>query len=113
MVDEATDMTAFGGREKAVDMVYVRPVLLGSLMQNLYKTPKAQLCYFATPHRLHTAQLQVFQRDRIIRGTEFMGELPLPVLALMGNTGMHPCQGASCLTAMARTTHFPRQRPRG
>jgi hypothetical protein len=37
-----------------------------------------------------------------------MGELPLPVLPLMGNTGMHPCQGASCLTAMARTTHFPR-----
>jgi hypothetical protein len=82
MVDEATDMTAFGGREgaalscgpsahavagnaaplswgrsavadagnKAVDMVYVRPVLLGSLMQNLYKAPKAQIGHFATPH---------------------------------------------------------------
>gem|GEM_PF-5615262 len=42
-----------------------------------------------------------------------MGELPLPVLPLMGNTGMHPCQGSACLTAMARTTHFPRQRPIG
>ena len=60
MVDEATDMTAFGGREKAVDMVYVRPVLLGSLMQNLHKTPKAQIGHFATPHHLHTAQLQVW-----------------------------------------------------
>src|SRR5262245_18480841 len=100
MVDEAIDMTAFGGREgaalscgpsahavagnaaplswgssaiadagyRAVDMVYVHPVLLGSvaaaaagaLMQNLHKTPKAQIGHFAAPHHLHTAQLQVF-----------------------------------------------------
>ena len=76
MVDEATDMTAFGGWEaaplswgrsavadagnKAVDIVYVHTVLLGSLMQNLHKTPKAQIGHFATPHHLHTAQLQVF-----------------------------------------------------
>ena len=60
IVNEATDMTAFGGREKTVDMVYMRPVLLGSLMQNLHKVPKAQIGHFAPPHRLHTAQLQVF-----------------------------------------------------
>ena len=84
MVDEATDMPAFGGWEaaplswgrsavadagnKAIDMVYVHSVLLGSvaaaaagaLMQNLHKTPKAQIGHFATPHHLHTAQLQIF-----------------------------------------------------
>jgi len=41
MIDEATDMAAFGGREKAVDVMDMRPVLLGSLMQNLYKPAKA------------------------------------------------------------------------
>ena len=72
MVDEATDMTAFGGREaaplswgrsavadagnKAVDMVYVRPVLLGSvaaaaagaLMQNLHnvRAIDVQVCFW-------------------------------------------------------------------
>ena len=57
MVDEATDMAAFGGREaaplswgrsavadagnKAVDVMDMRAVLLGSLMQNLHKPAKA------------------------------------------------------------------------
>ena len=35
MVDEATDMAAFGGREKAVDVMDMRAVLFGSLVQNL------------------------------------------------------------------------------
>jgi hypothetical protein len=31
MVDEATDMAAFGGREKAVDVMDIRAVLFGSV----------------------------------------------------------------------------------
>jgi hypothetical protein len=37
MVDEATDRAAFGGWEKAVDVMDMRAVLFGSLVQNLHK----------------------------------------------------------------------------
>jgi hypothetical protein len=49
IVDEATDMTAFGGREKAVDVVYMGAELLSSLMQDLYKAPKAHIGDLASP----------------------------------------------------------------
>jgi hypothetical protein len=72
-VDEATDMTPFGRGEKAVDMVHMRPVLRCGLVHNLLKAPKAQSCDFAPPQRLHAAQVQVFQIDRVIGGTQFVG----------------------------------------
>ena len=57
MVDEATDMAAFGGREKAADVMDMRAVLFGSLVQNLHKPAKAQIRHFAAPQRLHAVQL--------------------------------------------------------
>ena len=57
MIDEATDMATFGGREKAVDVMDMRPVLLGSLMQNLHKPAKARIHHFAAPQRWHAVQL--------------------------------------------------------
>jgi hypothetical protein len=57
MLDEATDMTAFGGRVKAVDVMDMRAVLLGGLVQNLHKPAKAQIRHFAAPQRLHAMQL--------------------------------------------------------
>jgi len=100
MVDEATDIAAFGGWEaaplswgrsavadagnKAVDVIDMGAVLFGSLVQNLHKPAKAQIRHFTAPQRLHAVQLQVFQEDRVVRGTQFMGEVPLPRLALMG-----------------------------
>ena len=45
MIDEATDMTAFRGREKTVDVMDMGAVFLGSLVQNLHKAPKARVPY--------------------------------------------------------------------
>ena len=81
MLDEATDIAAFGGREaaplswgrsavadagnKAVDVMDMRAVLFGSdaaaaagaLVQNLHEPAKAQIRHFAAPQRVHAVQL--------------------------------------------------------
>ena len=36
-IEGATDMTEFGGREKAVDVMYLRIGLLGCRVQNMHK----------------------------------------------------------------------------
>src|SRR5215831_7756466 len=95
MVDEATHMTPFGGWEKAVNMVYMRTVLLCGLVHNLHKTTKAEVGHFTAPYSDHT--------------TQFVSELPMPCLALMANAGMHPCQRTLRLPPMARAPNFPCQ----
>src|SRR5262249_33670842 len=109
MVDEATHMTPFGGWEKAVNMVYMRTVLLCGLVHNLHKTTKAEVGHFTAPYSDHTTQFQIFQIERVIGGTQLVSELPMPCLALMANAGMHPCQRTLRLPPMARAPNFPCQ----
>jgi|RhiMetStandDraft_8_1073273.scaffolds.fasta_scaffold16955_2 hypothetical protein len=100
-IEGAADMTQFGGREKAVDMMDVGPELGGSLVQDLHKAPEAQIGDFASPQCGHTPQFQVFQIDRVILLTQRMGSVPMPGRPLVGNAPVHLCQRVSGLLPMA------------
>src|SRR5215831_10955725 len=102
-IEVATDMTQFGRGKKAIDMMDMCAMSVGSLMQDLHKTPEAKIGYFASPHSYHAAQLQVLQVDRVIRSTEVMRQLPMPILSLVRNIGLHLRQTMPCLTSMARS----------
>ena len=109
MVDEATDMTAFGRRKEAVDVVDVRAELLCSLMQNLHEAPKAHIGDFAAPHGSHATQFEVFKIDRIIALAQPSCCLPVPGMPLIGNTAM---KGRKCLpglVSVVRPWHLTRQ----
>ena len=102
MVDEAADMTAFGGREKAVDVVHMGAELLSSLMQDLHKAPKAHIGDFASPHRGHAPQLQILKIDGIVALAQRPCRVPVPGLPLMGNAAMHAREGLLGLLSMVR-----------
>jgi hypothetical protein len=109
IVDEATDMTAFGGREKAVDVVYMGAELLSSLMQDLYKAPKAHIGDLASPHGSHAPQLQILKIDGIVALAQRPCCVPVPGLALMGNPAMHAREGLFGLASVLRPWHLARQ----
>ena len=141
IVDEATDMTAFGGREgaalscgpsahavagnaaplswgrsavadagnKAVDVVYMGAELLSSLMQDLYKAPKAHIGDLASPHDSHAPQLQILKIEDIVALAQRPCCVPVPGLALMGNPAMHAREGLFGLASVLRPWHLARQ----
>jgi hypothetical protein len=112
-IEVAADMTQFGRGKPAVNMMHVGPMPVGNLMQDVHKAPKAQISDFAAPQRRHAPQLQVLQVDRVIPGTEVMGQFPVPILPLMRNPGMGLCQSLPCVPPTARAWHGPGQCPIG
>ena len=99
-------MTAFGGGEKAVDVMNMRAAFLCSLMQDLHKMPKAKVGHFSAPHRGHAPQLQILKIDCVVALAQRPCRVPVPGLPLMGNPAMHAREGLLGLSSVLRPWHL-------
>ena len=75
-------------------------------LQYLNKLIEGKVRDFSAPQPLHRIKVQHLGYDRIKPSAEVSGKFPVPILALVGNFAIKPCEFTDSTPPIARTFHF-------
>ena len=104
-----TTVTQLRGREEAVNLLHLHTVLACKILQLADELAVGEVGHLATPQRGHARELQVFDADGIEAAAEVVRQLPLPVVAAVGDEFLHAVLRTSCSAAVVAAFLFLRQ----
>ena len=84
-------------------------MFLTLIFQYLNKLVEAKIGDFASPKAFHTVKVQSFKDNRIKLLTEFRGELPMKVFALVRNFPIEACELSDTPPPTVRPFNFTRK----
>jgi len=79
------------------------------ILQYLNKLVKGEVRDFPSPKPLHTVKVQRLGNDRIKPFTQVSSNLVVPVLALVGDMSIQPCEFSDRTPPIVRTLNFARK----
>ena len=91
-------------REEAVNLLHLHTILYCKILQLADELSVGEVGHLATPQRGHARELQVLDADGIEAPAEVVSQLPLPVVAAVGDHLLHavlrPSGGATVIAAL-------------
>ena len=91
------------------DLEQFTPMFLTLILQNLNKLSEGKVRDFTSPKAFHTVKVQGFNGNRIKLLTEFGGELPLKIFALVRDFPIQTCELSDTPPPPVRTFLFTTQ----
>ena len=77
--------------------------------QYLNKLPESEVRYFPTPNSFHASKIERFGDDGIKTPAQVRGKFPMPILALVGDFTIEPCQFSDSTPPIVRAFNFTRK----
>lgn len=95
-----TTVTQLRGREEAVNLLHLHIILTSKILQLADKLSMGEVGHLAAPERGHTSELQVLDADGVEAAAQVVRQLPLPVVAAVGDEFLHAVLRPSCSLAV-------------
>ena len=86
-----TVATRFRCRSPLTDLEQLTPMFDTLILQYLNKLVEGEVGDFTSPQVFHARKVQGFNDNRIKLLTQFGGELPMKIFALIANPSVEPC----------------------